>query len=133
METRQDGQGVAVDRLGLRLHVPGKEGGSRQEAAQVGGEPLLDEGLEGLGPGFLGEMDAVCVALVPPFAVLPGHDRVVLVLVEPGADKAVAALDLVVQEGEGKGLGPSSRPRGTGGRVPRPGDRSPRRRGSAPR
>ena len=73
-----------------------------QEAAQIGREPLLDEGLDGLGPRFLGEVDAVGVALVAALAVLPGHDRVVLELVEPGADEAVAALDLVVEEGEGQ-------------------------------
>ena len=43
------------------------------------------------------EVDAVGVVLVASLA-LPGHRRVVQELVEPGADQAVAALDLVIQE-----------------------------------
>ena len=45
-------------------------------------------------------MHAIGMPFIPTLAVLPSHHRIMLELVEPGADEAVAALDLVVEERE---------------------------------
>ena len=77
-----------------------EEGAAFQEALQVGRELLLDERLERRAAGALGEVHAVGVVPVAAVAVLPGHRRVVLELIEPRAEQRVAALDLVVEEAE---------------------------------
>ena len=82
------------------LQVLVKERPAAQERLQVRRQRVLDERLDRLRPRLLLEVHAVGVALVAALAVLPRHHRVVLERVEPGADKAVAALDLVVEERE---------------------------------
>jgi hypothetical protein len=52
--------------------------------------------------GLLAEVVVeVGVVLVPAFP-MPGHDGVVLEGIEPGSDEAVAAAELVIEEGEGQ-------------------------------
>ena len=85
-----------------------------QKQLEIGRQPRLDECLDRLRAGALGEVHAVRVVLVATFAVLPGHSGVVLELIKPRADERVAALDLVVQEAEWQlpvhGLDPERQP-----------------------
>jgi len=64
------------------------------------GRDALAELLDRLRARFFLEVHAVTVALVAAFAILPRHRRVVLELVEPRAEKAIAALHLMVEERE---------------------------------
>ena len=110
----EHGEGFVVSGGRVLQQVLLEQRPAAQEQLEIGRQPLLDERLDCLGAGALVEVHAVRVVLVTTFAVLPGHDGVVLELVEPRADKRVAALDLVVQEAEWQlpihGLDPERQP-----------------------
>ena len=103
MQFFQHSEGLVVDLprslYGLLTHPRLATNG----VGEVWRERFLHEGLDGLGSCSLLAVHAVRVTLVAAFAVLPGHGGVVLELIEPGADQGVAALHLVVEEGEGQG------------------------------
>jgi len=89
VQARQCGQRVVVYGGRLPQQVFREERAALEQAPQVGRDLLGEERLERLASRVLLEVDAVGVALVAAFAVLPGHHWVVQELVEPRADQRV--------------------------------------------
>src|SRR5215471_1261134 len=77
-----------------------KQRAAPEERLEIRRQRVSEERLDGLGPGLLLEVHSVGVPLIAAFAVLPRHHWILLERVEPRADEAVAALDLVVEERE---------------------------------
>ena len=102
MDTLQNLQGLIMQCHGIALPVFFKEGGTFKKYLQVRLERFAHELRYRLGPDILTKVYCIGVIAVTTITLGPCHHRVMLKLIEPSTHKAIAALDLVVQEAEGQ-------------------------------